>query len=524
MLPNNWHRHIFLFGTISLGAGMLFGAAPMSIAQAILLGNWLLEKNFSEKWQQLKVNKVFWGFVVFYLLHLLGLLYTTNLSRGLEDIKIKLPLIILPVVFFSTEPLTKKEIKLLFQFFCIGAVISSLWCYLVFSGYTKKTIVDARQASVFISHIRFSLCIAFTISYLIIDVVKNSKLVYKLISLFLLIWLLFFMYKLEMATGIICLVITSVVFGFVFIFKYLNKIIGLVFIAIVVLAGGSLFKKAIDSLKMFEENSMTSRNLVFYKTYNGNLYYNDTTYHLAENGNLIMINICDKELFEEWSKHSTKPLRGLDNKGNNLYYSLIRYMASKGLRKDSLGIWQLSEKDIEDIENGISNYKYSNQNGLTSKWRDFVWEYTMYKRKANPSGHSLSMRLEFWKTAIYIFKKYPIVGVGTGDVQDAFNKAYIETTSKLDLNWRLRSHNQYLAITVAFGIIGFIVFLVFLFYPLILLRKHFHYLFWIFYMIALISFFTEDTLETQAGVTFFAFYFSLFLRSAFSSYKQTTTT
>lgn len=524
MFPNSWHRHIFLFGIIGLAGGMLFGAAPMSIAQAILLANWLLEKNFSEKWQQLKSNKIFWVLAAFFILHLLGLLYTTNLTRGLEDIKIKLPLIILPVVFFSTEPLTKKEFNLLFQFFCLGTVISSIWCYIVFLGYTKKIIVDARQASVFISHIRFSLCIAFAISYLIIDVIKNNKLVYKLIFLFVLIWLLFFMYKLEMVTGIICLVITSIIFGFVYLFTYLNKTLGFVFITVVVLSASYIVKKAHESLTMFDANPHLSANLLLSKTINGRSYFHDTIFHTAENGNLIGLNICHVELESEWAKRSNLALRGSDKKGNYLYFTLVRYMSSKGYNQDSIGVWRLSALDVDNIERGITNYKYNNQSGIISRWRDLVWEYTMYKRNSNPSGHSLSMRLEFWKTACYIIQQHPVFGVGTGDVQDAFNKAYVETTSKLDLNWRLRSHNQYLAITVAFGVIGFIVFLVFLFYPLILLRKHFHYLFWIFYMIALISFFTEDTLETQAGVTFFAFYFSLFLRSAFSSYKQTTTT
>lgn len=517
MLPNNWHRHIFLFGIIALGGGVIFGAAPMSIAQAILVANWLLEKKYSEKWQLLKTNKIFWITISLFILHIVGLLYTNNFTRGLEDVKIKLPLLLLPIVLFSSKQITKEEVRLVLFFFSAGILLASIWCYFVFWGYTKKPIIDARQASVFISHIRFSLCIAFSIFWLVSELIKNNKPLYKISSLLVVIWLLFFMYKLEMATGFICLIIISVVFGFIYLFKYLNKTLSLIFITVVVLSAYYLFKKAHESLGMFQEDFVTSKNYVLYKTYNGNLYYNDTTYHLAENGKLIMINICDKELIKEWSKRSKKQLRGLDNKGNDLYYSLIRYMSSKGLYKDSLGIWQLSKKDIENIENGISNYKYSSKSGLAAKWRDLVWEYTMYQRKANPSGHSLSMRVEFWKTAMHIIKKHPVIGVGTGDVQDAFNAAYVETNSKLDLNWRLRSHNQYLAITVAFGSLGLFLFLIYLFYPVYSLRANFHYLFWPFYLIVLISFFTEDTLETQAGVTFFAFYYSLFLQAAFSN-------
>jgi O-antigen ligase len=140
-----------------------------------------------------------------------------------------------------------------------------------------------------------------------------------------------------------------------------------------------------------------------------------------------------------------------------------------------------------------------------------IWEYTKYKRGENPSGHTLTMRLEFWKTGSYIVHHNPIIGVGTGDIQDAFNDMYNYTNSKLDLVWRLRCHNQYLAITVAFGFIGLIVFLFYLFYPAIILRKQLHYLYWPFFLIAVLSFITEDTLETQSGVTFFIFFQTLFL-------------
>jgi O-antigen ligase len=189
----------------------------------------------------------------------------------------------------------------------------------------------------------------------------------------------------------------------------------------------------------------------------------------------------------------------------------MRYLASKGLNKDSIGISKLNTDDVKNIERGNTNYKYDINSGLAYKWRELVWEYTSFKRNRNPSGHTLTMRLEFWKTATYIIKQNLLVGVGTGDVQDAFNQAYVETNSLLDMKWRLRSHNQYLAIGVAFGLIGLVVFIVYLMLPAFLLRDKLQYLYWPFLIIAMLSFITEDTLETQSGVSFFIFFQALFL-------------
>jgi hypothetical protein len=522
MLSTAWHRHIFLFGLIGLAAGMLFGTVPTSIPQIILAANWLLEGNFSWKWQQLKSNKVFWILASLFFLHVIGMSYTDNIPRGLDDLRNKMPLLVLPLILFSTKPLTLKEFKVLFGFFFLSVLVSSACCYLVYAGYTKKVIIDVRKASVFMSHIRFSLFIAFAIIGLLYNSVKEQRVVVKIACVASTIWLLFFMYKLEMATGFISLVIVGGLLFVLFSLKWLPKKVSLVLVICVFISSGVALKSALSSLNMYDKNAMNKANVILEKTENGNIYLQDTVYKLAENGNLIGININYAEIEKEWNSKSVIRFDAIDRLGNKLKYTLLRYLASKGVTKDSAGVSALSKEDVVNIENGSSNYKYDISNGLATKWRELVWEYVSYKRGENPSGHTLTMRLEFWKTASYIIYDYPIFGVGTGDIQDSFNKKYIETNSPLDPAWRLRCHNQYLAICVAFGFSGLLLFVFYLLYPPIILRKKIHYLYWPFFLIALLSFVTEDTLETQSGVTFFIFFHSLFLWLA--SYKEFVST
>jgi O-antigen ligase len=94
---------------------------------------------------------------------------------------------------------------------------------------------------------------------------------------------------------------------------------------------------------------------------------------------------------------------------------------------------------------------------------------------------------------------------------DAFKEQYVKDGSMLDEKWRLRAHNQYLSIAVAFGIPGLLLFISVLFYTLVNRLKKGDTLFLAFWLVAAISMFTEDTLETQAGVTFFALFYCLFL-------------
>lgn len=511
MLPAIWHRYIFLFGIIGLVSGMLFGTVPTSIPQIILAANWLLERNFSEKIYQLKTNRVFLTIITLYLLHLAGMIYTENTQQGLNELRNKLPLLSLPIILFSTKPLNPKEFKLLFNFFFLSVFVSTICCYLIYAGYTRKIIIDVRNASVFMSHIRFSLFIAFAIIALVYYSLKENFWVLKLAYILTSCWLLYFMYKMEMATGFLCLLIAAGILIISYSLKRLNKTAVIAFGLALLVFFGIVINWGLSSLKMFEPVSTNPSNQIFEKNKNGRLLHHDKFSKVAENGNLIFININVFELEKEWNQRSNINFNEFDRKGNELKFTALRFLASKGLTKDSLGVASLSEKEITAIENGNTNYKYNINSGLISKCRALVWEYAKYKRGENPSGHTITMRLEFWKNATYIIYNNPVFGVGTGDIQDAFDKMYVQTKSKLDPVWRLRCHNQYLAITVAFGFVGILVFLFFLFYPAIILRRKLHYLYWPFFIIALLSFITEDTLETQAGVSFFIFFQALFL-------------
>lgn len=510
MLPASWHRYIFLFGLFSLAAGMMFGTVPTSVPQFILAGNWLLEGNFNLKWIRLKQNRFFWILIGFFFLHVVGMLYTVDLQRGLDDLRNKLPLLLLPLFLFSAEPINPTTIKYLFRLFFLSVIVSSIYCFFVYLGFTGKHIVELRKASVFMSHIRFSLFIALAIIGMLYDSFRENNVKIKITMMLGVIWLLFFLFKFQMATGLICLVISGIILFLIYVSKKFSKRIVYISIAILIALVFPFIKKAYSSLSMYDYNPSLTSNRLIEKNDLGRPYLQDTLFGLAENGTLITINIIDYELRNVWNKTSKIPFDSLDKKNNNLRFTILRYLSSYGYTKDSVGLSLLTANDIKNIENGVSNYKYS-ETGIYSRWRELVWEFVKFKRSENPSGHTMTMRLEFWKTAFYIIKNNPLMGVGTGDAQLEFNQAYEQTNSSLNSEWRLRSHNQYLAIGVSFGLLGLLYFLFYLIYPAFILNRKLHFLYWPFFIIAIVSFFTEDTLETQTGVTFFIFFQTLFL-------------
>jgi O-antigen ligase len=171
----------------------------------------------------------------------------------------------------------------------------------------------------------------------------------------------------------------------------------------------------------------------------------------------------------------------------------------------------LTDADISYIEQGTANHNYINNPGLRTRILKMIKGYEVFVRTGNPSGSSLMQRIEYFHASFNIIRQNLIFGVGTGDLESAFNNEFNRMYSALEERYRYHAHNQFLGIFVALGILGFIIFIIGLFYPAIKLGGFKDYFFTIFFIIIFISMFSDDTIETQAGVTLFAFFYSLLL-------------
>ena len=489
----------------------------MSVAQFILIGNWFLEGGFKKKFNILKKRKSIIAFISIILVHFIWIFNTTNIEYALHDIQIKIPILALAIVIGTTSLLSKKEFHLILKFYITSIFVASLLSVAVYLGITKFEYTGYRSLSVFVSHIRLSLMIVMAI-VIALYLTKNSKGIYIAFYVLLIIWLSLFLFFLQSYTGLIIFGIVSLIAIIIAIIKLKNLIVKFS----IILAFGSFvtisiiwFNNSIN--KIHKVNSIDITNLDKY-TVNNNLYLNDTVETMTENGTLVTIYINNYELEKEWEKRSKLSYNGLDNKSNSLKFTLYRYMASKGLRKDSAGFSKLTNNDIKNIENGIPNYLFENKLSLYVILYKLIWEIESTKHRQNINDKSLLQRFEYLKIGKQIFRDNIFLGVGTGDIQQKFDEYYINTESELTLKNRHRTHNQILTFLITFGVLGFAIIIFGIIYPLYFEKNKEKLLLSFFLIIIFLSFLDEDTLETQAGVTFFTFFYVLLV---FAYKKQT---
>lgn len=384
----------FICGVI---IGVFFSPALNSICNGALVLTWIIEGDFKDKWSKLKSNKAFWALTSIFILHLIGLIYTEDFEYALKDLKIKLPILLLPIVFASSVNLNGHQFKRILEILIFTAFVSSIYAFYIYLAHYGKDMKELREISSIISHIRLSLLNAiasFAAFYLVFSNRKKLFSFFNLSVLIIGIWLFIFNGLLGARMGILVYFVMAALFAFYLIIK-LRKLWLSVSLLLAVIA-----------------------------------------------------------------------------------LPLVTYYSISSVRM---------------------------------RTNEIAFEINNYKKGGDPSGQSIAQRFVFWKIALDIFKTSPIIGIGTGDVKQAYKDYYASHPGLIDVRFQHRAHNQYLTILFTFGIIGFILFMYGIISPMFYERKFFDYFYVVFLISFLLSMTMEDTIETQAGVTFYAFFNSLFL-------------
>lgn len=119
-------------------------------------------------------------------------------------------------------------------------------------------------------------------------------------------------------------------------------------------------------------------------------------------------------------------------------------------------------------------------------------------------------RADRWFCAVELIRERPLLGFGTGSEKDVLMQKYKKyNLQNAEVN-NYDAHNQYLAFTIKSGIPGLILFLLPIFYAfrLSVRRKSFIYL--AFILLFSITCITENVLESNKGIFFYAFFNALF--------------
>ncbi len=365
----------------------------LSVLVIIFLGiNWLLSGRVYFNFRSF-LTPIPILFFSFYVLHLIGLMYSLNWAEGMQRVETKLPLLIFPLILFSFPIKNRNGISSILKSFVVGCLMASIYCivngglkYLEtgenWMAYKKLGSFLGFHPTYFSMYLSFAF---FIVLFFLTEKIKTHSSKYKI------------------GSGILA---------------------GWFFIIIILLS-----------------SRMTILATVFILGFS----------------------------FLRWMHFQQKLIEGI---GILAFAIVLLFFSIKNLPS-------VNQRTQAAINSAI----------------------TKDSTKVNRAP-----RINLWNAAFTVIKENPIIGTGTGDVQDELVKIYQERNYERALKDNFNPHNQYLQTTATLGIIGGVLLLLYLMVPFWVAFQEKDYLYLLFLSLVLMSFLTESILQTQRGTLFFGFF------------------
>lgn len=498
------HGAIYFLLLVVLAGSQSVSNFFMSGMEILLAVNWALEWDMRAKWDRARRSPLLWAFLVLMAVHLLWMLGSANTAYGWGDIFRKLPLLAIPLVVLTSRPLNRKQLTAL-----LFAFVATVFVATVIGRIRLAVIPDLpyRQIVPFISHIRFAMNVCLALVVIAWFGIERSRRVAKPYTDWLL-WLMLvvsvllvdFLFKIRSYTAFVMLFVTAVIMLAVYWKRIRSRVVAFGAFTLLLIVAAVALLVSVGMYNDYYTPVPLANDPLRPTTVNGNPYQHKDD-GLMENGNYINNYICQAELEREWAKRSTMGLYDTTQNDYTVYPTLLRYLNALGTTKDSVGMTLLGDEDIRAIEHGIANPVYVSGSSLRKMYYVMFFEYECYRSFGAVKDFTMLQRFELWRNAWKVFRSNPLFGTGTGDVVDACHQQLADSQSPLQGTYK-HAHNQYLTFLVTFGIIGFAIITAFFVYALRRQRLLRVPAVLAFVCIVLISFITEDTLETLAGCVF----------------------
>ena len=158
-------RPLLILGLSMLVAGLPLSLFLTSLSQFVLAGSFFLEgEDVKKKFFRFFTSEAAIYLVAIWLIHLIGLLWTSNYTEGIKDIRIKLPLLTLPIILAGSGKIKGVQFRFILGLFLVAVLAGTLISCAVLIGIIPIKIDDIRDIFIFhISHIRFALFLCFAI-------------------------------------------------------------------------------------------------------------------------------------------------------------------------------------------------------------------------------------------------------------------------------------------------------------------------------------------------------------------------
>lgn len=224
----------------------------------------------------------------------------------------------------------------------------------------------------------------------------------------------------------------------------------------------------------------------------GEAYVHKLERRVTENGHFVWTHLAWGELKAAWGKRSDTPM-------DEIQGALVRFLASKGLAKDAEGVAALSAAEVLAVANRVTSTVELEEGAWQKRWNRFKFNWGQWLDGNRSPNASVLARSVYMDVAFDAWCALPplskAIGAGAGRVGIEMEKGFRSSFPEWPAAGRKRPHNQFMTIALALGAVGLGLLI------LAMTSMWAHRPCRPGVLLLALSCLTEDTLETQAGVT-----------------------
>lgn len=239
-VTTGWRKTIILFSMALMLTGLLFSRGVLSSGLVIFAAATLIHKNIKTQLDHFLSSPFLWVMTLLFFITLISGLWTEDLSKWSQILRIKLPLLFLPICFAGLNDLKQRDWEKIAWVFLIVISIGAGWSLSqyfldvkeIHAGYLQAHTIKTPIGN---DHVRFSLSVSVAILAAIVLFITNRNYFSKATGNFL--WILIaglgiYLHVLAVRTGLLCFYTSLLIFIAWSLWNQKNKIRSVFFLCL----------------------------------------------------------------------------------------------------------------------------------------------------------------------------------------------------------------------------------------------------------------------------------------------------
>jgi O-antigen ligase len=234
--------HLLYYSITGMMASMLFSRALLSIFMAVFILAAFFHKDIRGHIRHFFSSPLLWSMSLLFILPLISGVWSEDKKEWLSVLRLKLPLLLLPLAFAAPFSFSKKQWDVLAYIFTGIVTAGTIWSLFYYAGDIEAVNASYLKAKSIITpmgndHIRFSwlVSIAVLLCGWMVWKGKNGNKKYLVIFIITGIWLVVYLHLLAARTGLFSLYIMLFITGALLVVRKARLVTGISFLLLLVL-------------------------------------------------------------------------------------------------------------------------------------------------------------------------------------------------------------------------------------------------------------------------------------------------